>query len=182
MDLRPVFSDISTNTQLYYKTDTHWNCLGGYYASNEILTKISISQPQIQLHALSDYNFFLRDFKSDMSTMMSWGVREDQMEVIPKFNTGLSIAESESKNPKIKSLRITVNDNKDLPKLMVFHDSFYGCLGVFIEPNFSRVTSVHFKDAELTDYLNMISSEKPDVVIVEFVERYIGFFYDNLKK
>lgn len=182
VDFRPVFSNISESTEIYYKTDTHWNCLGAYYASNEVLSRISVSQPQIHPRPISDFNFFSEDSKSDMATMMSWGVREDKLNVNPAFDTGLSVILTEGEDPQIASLRITVNDDKDLPKLMVFHDSFYQCLSVFVEPNFSHITSMHFKDAELKEYLERISAEKPDIVIVEFVERYMDFFYEHLSE
>jgi uncharacterized protein (DUF1501 family) len=41
LDLRPVFMGASQSSQIYYKADAHWNCLGAYYASNEMISKMN---------------------------------------------------------------------------------------------------------------------------------------------
>jgi alginate O-acetyltransferase complex protein AlgJ len=181
LDLRPVLSEASRSEEIYYKTDTHWNCLGGFYASNEILSKISASYPDIQPHTLNDFTFSTTSMVMDIPNMMGWDIEEKMVYLKPRFETDLSIVQANDLHPKNQPLEIKINSRKDLPELMVFHDSFYACLGPFIEPNFSRTISTHFKDAELPDYLDMISSEQPDIVIIEFVERYMDFFYTRLR-
>jgi alginate O-acetyltransferase complex protein AlgJ len=181
LDLRPVLSEASRSEQVYYKTDTHWNCLGGFYASNEILSKVSDFYPDIQPYALEDFTFSATSKMMDVPAMMGWDVEEKIIYVKPRFETSLSSVQANELHPKKQPLEITNNGRKDLPELMVFHDSFYGCLSIFLEPNFSRTISTHFMDAELQDYLELISSEKPDIVIIEFVERYMDFFYNRLK-
>jgi hypothetical protein len=55
---------------------------------------------------------------------------------------------------------------------MIFHDSFYpACLNSFVEPTFGSTISLHYGDASLADQLQLIEREKPDIVILEFVER-----------
>ena len=78
-------------------------------------------------------------------------------------------------------MRIVVNSQTDLPSdLMIFHDSFYtACLNQFIEPQFSRTISLHYGDAALAEQLDLIETEKPDIVIVEFVERQMEYFFDG---
>lgn len=183
LDLRPIFSVLSENTELYYKTDTHWNCLGAFYASNEILSMVSNSYPQIQPYSPGDFDFFPSKLLTmDISSMMGLDLQEDYIDPIPKFDIHISKLPLENINYKIPSLQITVNDIKDLPNLLIFKDSFYGCMGIYIEPNFSRTVSMNFVEAELIDYLDIIAAEKPDVVIVEFVERSIEIFYRHLSK
>lgn len=181
LDLRPVLSEASRSEEVYYKMDTHWNCLGGLYASNEILSIISASHPDVQPYTLNDFTFPTASVVMDIPNMMGWDIEEKIVYLKPKFETDLSIVQANDLHPKNRPLEIKINGRQDLPELMVFHDSFYACLGPFIEPNFSRTISTHFKDAELQDYLDMISSEQPDIVIIEFVERYIDFFYTRLK-
>lgn len=181
LDLRPIFSTLGKNTQLYYKTDTHWNCQGAFYASNEILSIISDSYPQIQPYAPDDFEFSpSTPSVRDISSMMGIDLREDFINPIPKSDLHIPKLTMENTNDKIPSLRVSVNEQTDLPSLVVFRDSFYECMDVFVEPKFSSTMSMHFKDAELNDYLDIIAAEKPDVVIVEFVERSMDFFYRHL--
>jgi len=39
LDLRPVLLDNKAQHQLYYRTDTHWNDYGAYYAARNILKR-----------------------------------------------------------------------------------------------------------------------------------------------
>jgi alginate O-acetyltransferase complex protein AlgJ len=183
LDVRPVFSKASETAELYYKTDTHWNCMGAFYASNEILSKVSIPYPQVPLYTLDDYKFSARDALRDIPVMMGWDIHEDTINALPKFKTEISSVTEEADSPNRISLKIAVNAEKDLPELLIFHDSFYEvCLDRFLEPNFSRTTSTYYRKGELVDYLDVIAAEKPDVVIVEFAERYMDYLYRHLSK
>jgi alginate O-acetyltransferase complex protein AlgJ len=182
LDLRPVFSEASRSEEIYYKTDTHWNCIGAFYASNEILSRISATYTEVQPYALNDFAFFARNAVLDIPTMMGLDIRETFIEAKPRFETNLSVVQANDIHPKNRPLAITISDRKDLPEIMVFHDSFYyGCFSIFLEPNFSRTITTQFADAKLPDYLDLISSEEPDIVVIEFAERFIEFFYTTLE-
>lgn len=178
LDFRPLFAVLSKSTDIYYKTDTHWNCLGAFYASNEILSLISNSYPQIHPYALDDFNFSRSEASTrDIPKMMGVDIREESINLTPRFDTYISQLPLKDADRKIPSLQITVNETKDLPTLLVFRDSFYKCAEGFIEPNFSRTMSMHFMDVEFSGYLDIIAAEKPDIVILEFVERSMDIFY-----
>jgi len=176
MDLRPALMDASQSSQIYYKSDAHWNCLGAYYASREIISKTSTLHPEMQTHPLSDYELGLTtDSSLDISTTMGLGLQENTPTLTPKFPNGsISYAPYE----KNKLIKVTVNSQKDLPSAVILHDSFYPeCLDQFLEPQFSRTLSTHYGIAGLSDYIKLIDTEKPDIVIVEFAERHIEYFY-----
>jgi alginate O-acetyltransferase complex protein AlgJ len=176
LDLRPIFVDASQSSQIYYKADAHWNCLGAYYASNEIISKISALDSKAQTHPLSDYQLGSTvDSSLDISAVMGLGLQEDTVTLTPKFPTG-SI--SHAPYEKNDSMKIAVNSQTDLPSALVIHDSFYTeCLNQFLEPQFSRVISSHYEKAMFSDYMGLIDSERPQVVIVEFAERHIEYFF-----
>ena len=176
LDLRPVFNPISRSSQLYYKTDAHWNCLGAYYASNELFAKIGVLYPEVQVHPLSDFQIgSTTDFSLDILAAMGLGSHEETVTLTPKFPTGTMSYGTYENN---ESIKVAVNSKKDLPNMMVLHDSFYTeCLNQFIEPQFSKTLSVHYQSILLSDYIKLIDAEKPDVVIVEFAEREIEYFF-----
>ena len=181
LDLRPALTGASQSSQIYYKSDAHWNCLGAYYASNEIISKFKILYPGMQNHPLSDYEPGLfTDSSLDISTTMGLGLQEDTPTLTPKFPTNsISYAIYEQN----KSIQIAVNSQKDLPSAMILHDSFYPeCLDQFLEPQFSRTLSMHYAMVKLSDYMELIDTEKPDVVIVEFAERHIEYFFKLISR
>lgn len=181
MDLRPALMDASQSSQIYFKSDAHWNCLGAYYASDEIISNLNISYPKMQTRPLSDYELgLITDTSLDISTTMGLGLQEDTPTLTPKFPTGIVSYAPYEKN---KSIQVAVNSQKDLPSAFILHDSFYSeCLDQFLETQFSRTLSTHYGIAALSDYLKLIDTEKPDVVIVEFAERHIEYFFKLISR
>jgi len=181
MDLRPALMDASRSSQIYYKSDAHWNCIGAYYASNEIISKISILHPEMQTHPLSDYEFgSIIDSSLDISTTMGLGLQEDTPTLTPRFQNGLISYAPYEKN---ESIKVAENSLKNLPSAVILHDSFYTeCLNQFLEPQFSRTLSMHYGIAGVSDYIQLMDMEKPDVVIVEFAERHIEYFFKLISR
>jgi hypothetical protein len=176
LDLRPVLAEVSRSAQIYYKSDAHWNCIGAYYASNEIISKLNGLYPQMKTHPLSDYEQgSFTDSSLDISSTMGLGLKEIAPTLNPKFATGSISYHPYEQNEAIK---VATNSQTDLPSAVIIHDSFYTeCLNQFLEPQFSRTLPAHFGVAGLDDYLALIDAEKPNVVIVEFAERHIEYFY-----
>ncbi|SRR6266542_3181403 len=176
LDLRPVLADVSRSSQIYYKADAHWNCLGAYYASHEIISEISKLHPEIQTHSLADFQIgSTLDTSLDISTAMGLGLREETVTLTPKFTTG-SITHALYKENEL--IQVAVNSQAGLPNAIILHDSFYNeCLDQFLEPQFDKTISTHYATALLSDYLKLIDTEKPNIVIIEFAERHIEYFF-----
>ena len=184
LDLRSVLERASISSQIYYKTDSHWNCQGAYYAYAEIISTLAVSHPQLRVYSLNDFQI-IPSQKSllDIPSLMGLNLKEDAMVAIPKFDVKLSTIPVPDGRYAGTSLKTVVNTEKDLPDLMIFHDSFFkACLDKFIEPTFSRTISLHYGDIKLADDLALIDAEKPNIVIVEFVERQMEYFFRHLSK
>jgi len=181
LDLRPALIRASETSQVYYKTDTHWNCLGAYYAYEEIMSGF---EEDLNLHsyALNDFEITsLETGRFDIATMMEANIKEEMLVFTPKFKTAISTERNYVSDYDVESLRVVRNSDQESPNLMVFHDSFYDvCLGSFIELTFGRTISISYGDVELVEMLNIIEKEKPDVVIVEFAERFMDYFLWHL--
>ncbi len=179
MDLRPAFIEASQSEQIYYKSDAHWNCLGAYHASAEIM---SISRPEVRPRPLSDYEIGTAiDSSLDITKTMGLDLQEETVTLTPKFAVDLELMPAPF--AENKQMRVSINSNEDLPTAVILHDSFYNeCLNQLIEPYFSKTFSLHYGTSTLADYIDLIEREKPDVVIVEFAERHIEYFYKLLTK
>ncbi|HET7145146.1 MAG TPA: DHHW family protein, partial [Anaerolineales bacterium] len=182
LDLRAALIRASQTVQVYYKTDTHWNCFGAYFAYEEILSRLAEAGLQPQAHSLESYEFVTQDTVMDLPTLGGLNIHEDKMDAIPKFVVNISNAPLLNKENPQPSLQVVVNSEKGLPNLMILHDSFYNaCLHKFIEPSFSRVVSMPYRNAQMEDYLGIIETEKPNVVIVEILERFMDYFLEHAK-
>ena len=180
MDLRPALSAASQSSQIYFKSDAHWNCLGAYYASAEILSEISISHPEVRPHPLSDFEIGTAiDSTLDISKTMGLGLQEESPTLTPKFEVNLNVMPAPF--AENRQMRVSENSRTDLPTAVILHDSFYNeCLNQFIEPYFNKTFSLHYGTSTLSNYIDLINKEKPDVVIVEFAERHIEYFFKLL--
>jgi len=63
-----------------------------------------------------------------------------------------------------------MTNNNGLPKLVMFRDSFADGLIPYLSENFSRSVYVWKPKVDL----QVIEQEKPDIVIFEVAERYLG--------
>ena len=159
LDLRHALRNASKTSQTYYKTDTHWNCLGAFYVYQEIFYQLQIKYKELNGYSLDDFDLvYSNESLLDISKMTGIDVKEKNLSVIPKFDANTS-----TYNPS---------------DLMIIHDSFYlTCLNRFMESTFEEIFSMEYKDVAMTNILQKIEDEKPEVVVVEFVERYMEFFF-----
>ncbi|MBI3170283.1 MAG: hypothetical protein HYZ22_17500 [Chloroflexi bacterium] len=177
VDLRPTLRSASESTPVYYKTDTHWNCIGAFYAYNEMLSSIKMSNPDLKIHSMDDFTITTHETRFDLASTMGIDLTEESMSVSPNFDVEITSASGIEQGYNNDLLRFVFNSNRDLPELMVLHDSFYpACLNSYVETSFSRTLSVPYNDITMEQILEVIEVEKPDVVVLEFAERFMDYF------
>lgn len=172
LDLRPTLAQASQGQDVYYRTDSHWNQLGAYYSYVEIMDALSAGDPDLQPHSLSDFEI---EFAGKNTHDLARGMgrpddKEEDWLLMPRFK--VQVEQSVVPLPDgIHDIRTATNADQDLPRLLVYGDSFYNSLAPFIEPHFSRVKEIPYVTAEDIWSLSWIDTEKPDIVIIEIVER-----------
>ncbi len=177
IDLRPNLLEASKNEPVYYKTNTHWNSLGMYIAYANIMSILSQRYPYLVAHPLSEYDAFggrlgTHDIPRILGTP---NIREKFSGLQPKFETRINFREIQlSDNTKI---RLSWNQNQNLPSALLYHDSFLDGVVPFLEPHFRQTTSIpHSSVPGLWDF-NWIDQVHPDIVIIEWVERSLNHDY-----
>lgn len=184
IDLREALKKEKDNNQLYCKRDTHWDHYGAYIAYKEIINEINKKIPK---YKTSPKDFKIgksvgKDKVYDLSSMLLIdGYTDDIITYIENNSPNYEYVINDENEKIIK----TVNKDKTLPKAVVFRDSFSASLIPFLSENFSEVTyywgtRLNFEDV----YFNkqVIEENKPDIVIVEMVERYMdnmNFYFDK---
>ena len=162
MEARKIVDD-----NLYYKTDTHWNWLGGYVGTRALMRELGHDIP-----ALDDPGFSISSEGEPVSAMIDlmglngWirvddnnpqirGVEENRVE-LKTFDYYRDTIESES-------------DADDRRKLFMIKDSFAFYMQPYTAAQFAECTFVHkfYYSPELIDEYS------PDIVVWEMVERYV---------
>ena len=174
IDLRPDLFAASENEQVYYKTDTHWNPLAEYIAYSKIISELSQRYPELEPHPFSDYEVFNGGpviFGIPRILGMP-NIREDFLAIQPKFETGTISREvllSDRTN-----VRLSWNQEQNLPSILIYHDSFFVRVVPLLEPHFRQTTSIPNSSVPGIWSIKWVDQVNPDIVIIECVERYIN--------
>jgi len=173
LDLRPALLEASQSQVVYYKTDSHWNDVGAYYGYVETMRTLAQNYPLLTPRPISDFKYtYAGDSVHDLSVIMGFSnyIEEDWI-LLPGFE--IQLQEKKTTLSDGRYIRTVINTDEQLPKLLVFGDSFYYWLSRFMEPHFSRVVTVPFTHIDGIWSLDWIHQENPDIVIIEVAERYI---------
>ena len=161
---------------LYYYSDTHWTQTGSYVAYRELLKRMK-----------QHYSFIVpidnTDLKTTRMTFKERFNREgdgvDNLKMGGRYNDHDYLVFQDSKNSQ--------NEKKYNLKVTLLGDSFSGELYNWFSRNFYVDYITYNAKEELADNFSMalwedkILSYKPDVLVVEFLERYAYKLLDLYK-
>jgi len=173
LDLRPALRNARHDQDVYYKTNTHWNGYGAFVAYTTIINALGNSHSEIKPYKSADMNL--------VTTVP--GVQD-----IPGLMHASFITEPyiylEPKTPFIQTLhpgdsygynRYSWIPNSNLPTLLMFHDSFgLTYLNGYLSMNFRESHFIHNYSYSVYLTRESIRQFKPDVIIIEIVERNLG--------
>ena len=183
VDTRQAVIDGKADNRLFFKTDTHWNAYGAYIGYTELMNAISADFPSVRQITMDEVEVETTDpwTGGDMSGFI--GQSETMTDVLYNFRVKNSTVElldtpyaETSDDPERPVLRYTNPDHPELPSAVIFRDSFVardsGCTLMLplLADSFSSVSVVWS-----TSVLNhIVEYENPDLVVMEYVERYSG--------
>ena len=172
LDLREPVRAAKSQGQLYFKTDTHWNPRGlcvGYREMARALGFDPLPPAAIQVAAEG-----MKD--GDLPKQMGyWRLGAEAFEHLKIVNPQarkVPLAADTKDETRLDYLdsRLYVNANEKLPKAVIFHDSFGdGIFSELLAEHCGRlmcIPSNHMDPA-------VIAREKPDIVVLEIVERLV---------
>jgi len=161
-----ILNEYKLKYQLYPLGDTHWNGIGGFIAYEYIMNIIK-KDVKTNILAWEDLYFMEKEIFLDLGgklnpprgSVFSWG--------IVKQPRGQFIYDNQAVNSG--HVRITLNEDPNLPTAVIFHDSFMQVAMPYFMESFSKI---HFVHTARLDY-DLIEKIHPDVVISEMVERFL---------
>lgn len=151
------YKKISPNL-LYYKTDTHWNLLSGAIVGKALSKRLSLN------------------FK-EIPTLDNFSIKDSLI------NHGYDLANMLALKNCYKDTFYQISFNEitktKIPHLMIVHDSFIEAIYPSLNQLFSKITPRQlYIDGIPTP--EVLLKEKPDVLIIELVERYKEVLSGNI--
>ena len=148
---------------LYYKTDTHWNDLGGYIGARALLTELGIdAAPLDQLETVS-----IGDEEGDLTGMLNAdGLLEKNFRKKVITNTPNHVkALAEIYDGRMEYMA----EGAPQKKVFIRRDSFSTAMIPYLKEDLSHSIFMHYINYDA----QQVWDEKPDVFVLEISERYL---------
>lgn len=172
LDLRDPLIAQKGKGLLFHRTDTHWTTLGAFLAYEQISSYLVNSFPQVTPISLDELNIDMQlQNGGDLATML--GLQKTLKEEVPQ----ISLLNPQSKRiGEVGGIRDPFemeSSNRQLPRAVMFRDSFATALTPYLSENFSYIRYVWERWDKRIPAKQIIFDVKPDIVIEEVVERLI---------
>jgi hypothetical protein len=167
VDLRPALLAAKQERQIYYATDTHWNDYGAYIAYAALLEESGIAP-----RPASDFKAVTRepDLLDLSDNIGATFLPESKIQFAPLFDLRASY-----KNLNLGGRRLMFSYLPDdtLPNLVMYYDSFFFNVIPLLGEHFHHGLYVQNYTGSGLWNLSWVDEQEPDVVIIEFAERYL---------
>lgn len=164
IDVRPVLLQNKAKLDLYQTAGTHWTTLGSYFGYQALFGRISMDFPGMTPRDLSEY--VLVNQSSDLGDLP----RRAGNLAVPETFVALELINKPSiRYSTIDNMICATNTNLNLPTAVIYRDSFFTALIEHVTPHFSEVVMISSFIVEK----NLIDTENPDIVILEYAERFL---------
>ena len=162
-ELMEAKSRVSEN--IWYKTDTHWNYIGGYVGASALLKELGIEMPAVD---------------SDEITISDGGGKAGDLAGMLNLKKELKFADHEYRlsgydDHGVEELEWDFNgmiryqaEGADSRTVFVIRDSFSSHMALYIGSQFNKTYLKNVKSYTPAD----LEETDPDVVVYETVERY----------
>ena len=172
LDLREPLLAAKAEREIYYATDTHWNDYGAYIAYAAILQELQKSFPNLNAYPLSSFNVSTAE-PDQLDLSRNIGVTllpESRIQFAPLFDLSTSYKEL---NLGGRKMLVSYNADESLPDLIMYHDSFFFSVIPLLGEHFHHGLFIQNYTGGGLWNLSWVDEQKPDVVIIEFTERYL---------
>lgn len=165
VDARPILLKAKLKEKVYQETDTHWNRRGAHATYMEMMKKLGITpNPRSKFKDVAS-----EWIRGDISDIMGSTSMNLNYELEPKFKETIYEGKlSDEEAEKFHNVVIFYNDNKNLPRLFVYQDSYFGDLFRFVSQHFSYALYTNQYPCDIE--INTVKKYRPNVVIQEFWE------------
>ncbi|MBP8033271.1 MAG: hypothetical protein KAZ71_01670 [Bacteroidia bacterium] len=171
IDVTKEFIKEKDSADVFYAHDIHINYLGGFLAYKKMIDKIKETDSRIEPMKIGYYyKLKIRIPNADLSNILSLdyklfndeyylqkGVRKKFLKVEAPTYASIPMQQSPVK---------TIVKNANLPKVVVYRDSYFNLIMPYFSENFKEC--VYIWSYEMTK--EPVEKEKPDVIVLEMTE------------
>ena len=163
---------------LYYKTDNHWNDMGGYVAYKKLISVLRNDYPQLKPVGLEKFILDTSQVaiggEANMLNAGDW-LHENRFDYLSGPTTkakeapkrGYKATEGFPYPWDFEMVRTT--GDTTLPDALIFRDSFTDAMFPFLSENFNRTVFI-FDAWEYKANYDIVDTEKPDIIIYLTIE------------
>ncbi len=165
---------------LYWRTDTHWNNYGAYLGYKRLMEEISKNPKFADLKPLKLTGITAQEkYCGDLHGML--GTKEHCRDIDYKLEFNKPIV-SKCENIDREDIISCTAPNRKY-KMLAIRDSFFASMLPMVSNHFSHSMVYGRKFGHYPLVQEVMEKEKPDVVILEYLERQIGKLnHDIFKK
>jgi hypothetical protein len=177
LDVRGGVLAAKERDRLYHRTDTHWNDVGAFVAYTQIVERLSSVFPELRPWPESDFKRVVLDREGgDLARMLNLStvLPEESIELDPQRTRRAEYTYT-LEGAEIASERTTVEDAR-LPRCLVFRDSFFNTLALFLAEHFERMD---FYPQSYEFFPELVHAAAPDIVLQPMAERLILLGLEN---
>jgi len=177
VDVRPAIAAAKSHERVYHLTDSHWNARGALAAYQPIVTAVRTQNPAVPpAWKRSDFEEVEQEIGGlDLARMMglNHALHEVNLTLVPKRRRLAVVIDPPGAPITAEFGRIVTEiPGSQLPRPVVFRDSFTTALAPFLAEHFSRAVFLWQKDF----VPEQIVQEGADVVIYEIAGRNLYDF------
>lgn len=168
IDIRDRLNNLKQEELIYYQTDTHWNPRGAYEGYRALIEVIRKDFPSVEPIALEECQITkAQKWQGDLSRMSGWLDAYSTFDaILPPSNPDSTVSKEVINDVQYAYFQ---NGSTELPKAIIYRDSFFTVMQPFMAQNFSELIDIWSYEVDL----NLIEQEKPDIVIFLMTERII---------
>jgi len=174
---------------IYYKTDSHWNNLGAFYAYTEIMKSVGEDFPEIQPLKLNDYILEIDTVpglvlagminKNDVYTDLELTLHP-QFTPKAKYGVRKNYPIPEEFYYKDQYEMVRGIPGSKMPRAMIVRDSFTNYLIGHFAETFGNTLFI-WDNWQYQLNKNIIENDKPDIFLILLVERHLNNLLENIE-
>ncbi len=166
IDPTAVLKRTKKSKDVYFKTDEHWNDYGAWLAYRQIMASLP-EEFQVRVVEEADLAQRKRSFIGGLAAILPDPPSEELVRYDVVNPTSTMVFENKMKGRG--KVQVFENARRDLPRAVMFRDSFGSFMLPFLAESFARLVVVSSRGM----MFDLVELEMPDVVLTQMVERYL---------
>ncbi|MCP4039857.1 MAG: hypothetical protein GY733_23130 [bacterium] len=176
VDLMPTLQAAKAQQRVYHRTDTHWNDVGAYTGYRAILAAVAEALPRyadvLEPVKVKAERYLDRGIGLTSMVGLSHYYREEVLALRKVAPHSQILMENKQQYARLEREQLPLAHGvpgAQLPRAVVFRDSFSNALIPYLSENFRRVLYVWSRDVEP----RIVEREQPDIVIQQIAGRLL---------